>query len=98
MNLTGVRPVSYVTGGGGFLGGHLVRSLLDEGCRVVLIEKPGFNSSNINQSIELRLADIRDSGAVEAAWLVVGGAASQRGLRAAGIAVSAVEDRHVGSG
>lgn len=74
MNQNGIKPVSFVTGGGGFLGGHLVRSLVDQGHRTVVIEKPGSDSSNIPEGIELRIADIRDLKAVKSVLADSGGA------------------------
>jgi len=50
----------FVTGGGGFLGGHLTHSLAAVGMRVVVIERPGFDFSSLPASVEGRHADIRD--------------------------------------
>lgn len=61
------NTVSYVTGGGGFLGGHLVKLLMDEGRRVVVLERPGFEASRLPKGAELRHADIRDRNAMQAA-------------------------------
>lgn len=66
-SLSDPSTTCYVTGGGGFLGGHLVRLLLLEGRRVVVLEKPGFEDSRLPVGVELRHADIRDRGAVQAA-------------------------------
>lgn len=60
------RPV-YVTGGGGFLGGHLVKSLLNQDRRVIVIERPGFDTGRLPAAAEARLADIRDAAAVRTA-------------------------------
>lgn len=57
----------FVTGGGGFLGGHLVRHLLDAGRRVVVIERPGFDLANLPAEVEGRHADIRDDRALREA-------------------------------
>jgi len=57
------RPV-FVTGGGGFLGGHLVRDLHAEGRRVVVIERPEFDLAKLPAEVEGRHADIRDAGAL----------------------------------
>ena len=67
MILPPQNPVNFVTGGGGFLGGHLVRFLIEQGQRVVVIEKPGFERKNLAPGIELRNADIRDRKALQVA-------------------------------
>lgn len=54
----------FVTGGGGFLGGHLVSQLLDDGRQVVVIERPGFDLANLPPEVEGRHADIRDFDAL----------------------------------
>ena len=61
------EPAAYVTGGGGFIGGHLVRQLIGNDQRVVVIERPGFDATKLPQGVELRTADIRDLNAVEGA-------------------------------
>lgn len=66
VNAQDSSPI-FVTGGGGFLGGHLSRSLAAEGYRVVVIERPGFDFSSLPQSVEGRHADIRDSAALKQA-------------------------------
>jgi dihydroflavonol-4-reductase len=64
----------YVTGGGGFLGGHLVGQLLACGHRVIVLERPGFDASNMPGNIDLRLADIRHRDAVQRALADCSGA------------------------
>lgn len=66
--------VAYVTGGGGFIGGHLVRQLRATGQRVIVIERPGFPVPRIPVGVDLRFADIRDAQAVEQALLDCSGA------------------------
>lgn len=58
------NKTSFITGGGGFIGGHLVRSLKNQGKDVVVIERPGFDAGRIPADVELRIADIRDRTAV----------------------------------
>ena len=55
---------AFVTGGGGFIGGHLVRALIAEGSRVVVLERPGFDLSRLPSDVEGRHADIRDAVAL----------------------------------
>jgi dihydroflavonol-4-reductase len=66
-NQKGQGDRAYVTGGGGFLGGHLVRSLIDQGRRVVVIERPGFDLEKLPTGAEGRHADIRDVSILRAA-------------------------------
>jgi dihydroflavonol-4-reductase len=54
-----------VTGGSGFIGGHLVRCLVDEGEAVRVLERPGARVPP--DPIEVVYADIRDRAAVRRA-------------------------------
>lgn len=57
-----------VTGGGGFLGSHLVTQLLDKGEAVRVLERPGATIAHLPlDKIELISADIRDELAVREA-------------------------------
>lgn len=53
-----------VTGGGGFIGGHLVKALKEEGCwvRAVDLKRPEFNESSADEFI---LGDLRTPRVVE---------------------------------
>jgi dihydroflavonol-4-reductase len=58
------QPV-LVTGGAGFIGGHLVRRLLDEGRAVRVLERPGAAVGHLPPGqVEVVRADIRDRDAV----------------------------------
>ncbi len=57
-----------VTGGAGFLGSHLVTQLLDAGCPVRVLERPGASLNHLPlRQIEMVSADIRDERAVHKA-------------------------------
>ena len=56
-----------VTGGAGFIGGHLVRLLADRGARVVVVERPGADASRLPSGVEVIRADIRDREATRRA-------------------------------
>jgi UDP-glucose 4-epimerase len=60
-------PVSLVTGGAGFIGAHVTRSLLDRGHRVVVLDdlSGGFRD-NVPEGAELVQASITDAPAVAA--------------------------------
>ena len=59
---------ALITGGGGFIGTHLVDRLLAAGDRVRVVERPGGVHSHLPlEQIELIEADIRDAAAMQAA-------------------------------
>src|SRR5580704_4220629 len=54
-----------VTGGGGFIGSHLVGQLVERGERVRVLERPGATISHLPlERIDVVFADIRDRTAV----------------------------------
>ncbi|MEE3002139.1 MAG: NAD-dependent epimerase/dehydratase family protein [Planctomycetota bacterium] len=54
-----------VTGGGGFIGSHLVEQLLGMGRKVRILERPGTPLDHLPlDSVDLAMADIRDPGAI----------------------------------
>lgn len=57
---------TVVTGGGGFIGRHLVQQLVDRGETVRVIEKPGVRVAR-TPGVEVAFADIRDRAAVREA-------------------------------
>ena len=57
-----------VTGGGGFIGSHLVQQLVNNNESVRVLELPGADTSHLpTEKIELVYADIRDRAAVDKA-------------------------------
>jgi dihydroflavonol-4-reductase len=56
--------LTIVTGGGGFIGSHLVERLVGQGHRVRVIERPGADTSHLPEGVEVVRADIRDPKAV----------------------------------
>jgi len=63
----GNKSTVFVTGGGGFLGGHLTRFVAEAGHRVVVIERPGFDLASLPAGVEGRHADIRNVEALNEA-------------------------------
>ncbi|QEH38156.1 3 beta-hydroxysteroid dehydrogenase/Delta 5--_4-isomerase [Aquisphaera giovannonii] len=59
--------LAIVTGGAGFIGGHLVRQLVEAGREVRVIERPGADVGGLPAGVEVRFADIRDRDALEPA-------------------------------
>jgi len=59
--------LAIVTGGGGFIGSHLVDRLVSLGHGVRVVERPGADTSHLPQQVEVVPADIRDRQAVKAA-------------------------------
>ena len=51
---------TVVTGGAGFIGGHLVDLLVARGERVVVLERPEADTSRLPPGVEVVRADIRD--------------------------------------
>lgn len=58
---------TVVTGGAGFIGGHLVERLVGRGESVRVVERPGAAVDHLPQGVEVVRADIRDAGAVREA-------------------------------
>jgi dihydroflavonol-4-reductase len=61
------EPVTIVTGGAGFIGGHLVELLQARGEQVRVVERPGAAVDHLPAGVEVVGADIRNRTAVEAA-------------------------------
>ena len=59
--------VTVVTGGGGFVGSHLVERLVAGGARVRVVERPGAAVGHLPPAADVAFADIRDEAAVRAA-------------------------------
>lgn len=59
--------LTIVTGGAGFIGGHLVARLVRDGRRVRVVERPGADTSHLPAEVERVEADIRDRAAVDRA-------------------------------
>jgi dihydroflavonol-4-reductase len=54
-------PRAVVTGGAGFIGSHLVKRLLHEGCAVTVVERPDASLENLRDlKVDLCTADITD--------------------------------------
>ena len=56
--------LTIVTGGAGFIGGHLVALLVARGDRVRVVERPGACTAHLPPEVEVVRADIRDPRAV----------------------------------
>lgn len=59
--------LTVVTGGAGFIGSHLVETLVGRGERVRVVERPGADAGHLPAGVEIVRADIRDRDAVFAA-------------------------------
>ncbi|MDE2508770.1 MAG: NAD-dependent epimerase/dehydratase family protein [Planctomycetota bacterium] len=56
--------LTIVTGGAGFIGGHLVEILVQSGRRVRVVEHPNADIARLPSTVEVVRADIRDRAAV----------------------------------
>ena len=54
-----MNGLTTVTGGAGFIGGHLVERLVERGQRVRVVERPGVDVSHLPAGVEVIFADIR---------------------------------------
>ena len=63
-NRSGTRIM--VTGGAGYIGSHLVASLVRDGAAVRVIELPGVNTDHLPE-VEIISADIREAEAMQRA-------------------------------
>src|SRR3954451_12665718 len=59
--------LTIVTGGAGFIGGHLVARLVERGGRVRVVERPGADAAHLPAGVEVVRADIRDREATRRA-------------------------------
>lgn len=64
LHANGVGPVALITGGAGYLGGHLAQALIELGCTVRTLDiAPG----ELPEGVDQRIGDIRDLATVEEA-------------------------------
>ena len=62
-----MNALSTVTGGAGFIGGHLVARLVELGRPVRVVERPGADVGSLPPGVEVVLADIRRREGLDAA-------------------------------
>ena len=60
--------LAVVTGGTGFLGSHLVRTLRERGADVRVLLRPGTPPDAVPAGVEVRAGDIRDVAALQEAF------------------------------
>lgn len=79
MHVSSDQPI-LVTGATGFTGGHLVRALAADGCRVRVIARSTARAAGLPRGVDVRQADLTDPAAVARA---VGGVGTIYHLAAA---------------
>ena len=86
--------LTIVTGGGGFIGSHLVSQLVDSGRVVRVVERPGAAVDHLPPGVELVFADIRESHrARQRQWREADGSITWRRIRTSGSAIATSSTR-----
>jgi len=66
--MAGAAPLALVTGGTGFIGRHLCRRLLAEGCRVRVLCRDACRAGELDAGVEAAIGDVTSPASLPAAF------------------------------